>query len=395
MTKPINLQDVTKNGLLFQDHNPDARIMAYIPTPYPSNHAANLIELQNGDLLCTWFAGLEEGSQDIKIVFSRLPKGKMSWSAPKLLSSDYTRSEQNPSFFQEKNGRLWLLHTAQESRGLMTPEEWNQKLLRGEVTGHFSMQETAQIRRRMSSDNGYTWSDTESYFTKPGAFCRHPISVLSNGDWVFPIWYSLIQEDASKPQYGRDYSVVQISKDQGTTWDEYPVPSSERRVHMCILEPQPFKRPGHLLAFFRSRSADRIYRSFSQDYGRTWCVPTATCLANNNASIQAIRLQSGAIALVYNDCNGGDDPEAVLWPRSRVPVVVALTYDEGETFPDRRIVEFGDGFVGKKCEELNSQHHYPSIIQSRDGVIHLAYSFHGRICIKYQQISEDWIRGSK
>ncbi len=389
----LNLKELVRDGRLFLDHEADARVMAYIPTTYASNHAANLIELDNGDLLCTWFAGLAEGSRDIKIVYSRLPKGAERWTQAELLSSDYERSEQNPSFFQEQGGRLWLLHTAQKSRGLMTPEEWAQKRRRGEVTGHFSMQETAEVRRRLSDDGGYTWSDTESYFTKPGAFCRHPIAVLSNGDWIFPMWYSLVEEDASKPQYGRDYSVVQISTDAGKTWTQYDVPGSEKRVHMCVLEPTPGRRPGHLLAFFRSRSGDRIYRAFSEDYGRTWTVPQATCLPNNNASIQAIRLQSGAVAVIYNDCKGGDDPKAVLWPRQRVPVVIALTYDEGETFPHRRTIEFGDGFAGERASELNTQHHYPTIIQSRDGFIHVAYSYHGRICIKYQRISESWIKG--
>jgi hypothetical protein len=30
---------------------------AYLPIAFPSSHAANLIALRNGDLLCTWYAG--------------------------------------------------------------------------------------------------------------------------------------------------------------------------------------------------------------------------------------------------------------------------------------------------------------------------------------------------
>ena len=87
---------------------------------------------------------------------------------------------------------------------------------------------------------------------------------------------------------------------------------------MSIVE----SRPGHLVAFFRSRSADRIYRSFSEDFGRTWTEPKALGLPNNNASIQAIRLKSGAVAMIFNFCKGGDDPEAVVWGAPRVPVVI-------------------------------------------------------------------------
>ena len=35
---------------------------AYLPILYPSSHAANLLQLKNGDVLCVWFSGTWEGS---------------------------------------------------------------------------------------------------------------------------------------------------------------------------------------------------------------------------------------------------------------------------------------------------------------------------------------------
>lgn len=387
--KAIDFGALSGDGKLFYEHGYDHHIKAYIPSTYRDNHASNLIELENGDILCVWFAGLSEGASDVKIAISRLDKGADHWTQPQLITDDYERSEQNPSLFQGPDGMLWLMHTAQLSRGKMTNEEWAEKLKRGEVKGHFSMQETAEVRLRTSKDNGHSWSEMTSLFTKPGAFCRHPILVMSNGEWIFPMWYSQGEEDASKPQYGGDYSVVQVSGDEGKTWQEYEVPGSVRRVHMSIVE----TRPGHLVAFFRSRSADRIYRSFSEDYGRTWSEPKALGLPNNNASIQAIRLQSGAIALIYNEAKGGDDPTAVKWGAPRVPVVIALTYDEGESFPYKRVIEPGDGYAGESNRRLNHTYHYPCIMQSRDGDIHVSYTWHGRDCIMYHRISEGWIKG--
>lgn len=385
----INLNNLTCNGKLFVDHGHDPHIKAYIPSTFRDNHASNLIELDNGDILCVWFAGLSEGSSDIKIAMSRLDKDNNQWSEPVMLSDDFSRSEQNPSFFQAPNGAIWLLHTAQLSRGVMTVEEWRKKVEAGEEKGHFTMQETAEVRLRTSFDRGYSWSEMTSLFTKPGAFCRHPIIILSNGDWIFPMWYSLVEEDANKPQYGRDYSVVQISSDQGQTWHEYEVPGSQRRVHMSIIE----TRPGHLIAFFRSRSADRIYRSSSDDFGKTWTEPLSTQLPNNNASIHAIRLHSGAIALIYNDVKGGDDPNSVLWGTPRVPLVLALTYDEGITFPYIRVIEPGDGYRGEENRNLNKAYHYPFIMQSDNGDLHISYTWHGRDCIMYHRVNEAWITG--
>lgn len=389
--KPLNLNELTQNGKLFIEHGYDHHIKAYLPSTFRDNHASQLVELENGDILCTWFAGLSEGSSDIKIALSRLNKDSDHWTEPVLVSDDYERSEQNPSLFQAPDGTVWLLHTAQLSRGKMTSEEWQALVKAGKARGHFTMQETAEVRLRTSRDNGHTWSEMTSYFTKPGAFCRHPITVMSNGEWIFPMWYSLVEEDENKPQYGRDYSVVQISSDQGATWQEYEVPGSVRRVHMSIVE----TRPGHLVAFFRSRSADRIYRSFSEDYGRTWTEPAATCLPNNNASIQAIRLQSGSIALIYNEMKGGDDPTAVVWGAPRMPVVIALTDDEGDTFPYKRVLEPADGFTGEANKKLNHTYHYPCIMQGRNGDIHVCYTWHGRDTIMYHRISEAWIRGDE
>ena len=92
----IDFQALAKEGQLFLEHGYDHHIKAYIPSTYRDNHASNLVELKNGDLLCVWFAGLSEGSLDIKIAMSRLAKDSDHWSEPVLVTDDYERSEQNP-----------------------------------------------------------------------------------------------------------------------------------------------------------------------------------------------------------------------------------------------------------------------------------------------------------
>jgi predicted neuraminidase len=188
--------------------------------------------------------------------------------------------------------------------------------------------------------------------------------------------------------HGDDYTVMRVSKDQGETWAEYPVPQSRGRVHASALEIDP----GRLVAFFRSRAADRIYVSRSEDYGRTWTVPERTVLPNNNASIQALKLVSGRIAIVFNRYGAGDDSGQTIWPRRRYPVTVALSEDGGETWPYMRHLDRGDDFCGQGNEHLNRRCSYPCLLQTRDGAIHIAYSYRGRQCIKYVRFAEDWIR---
>ena len=299
----LDLKRLVVDGTLFRSPADGNRVEAYIPSMGQENHAASMAELPNGDLVCAWFAGSAEGTGDISIALARLPRGASRWTTPVWVSDDPTRSEQNPVLFPTPDGKLWLLYTAQETRG-GTWEAWERRRAAGEVQGSDTMQWTAIIRRRISHDNGQTWGPVETFMGKPTSFCRQPMVTLSNGDWLFPMYYSILDESA----HGNDYTVMQISEDQGQTWTEYAVPRSNGRVHASVVE----LANGRLVAFFRSRAADRIYLSRSNDYGRTWTAPERTALPNNNASIQARKLASGNIALVFNHFSANDDPARTM-----------------------------------------------------------------------------------
>ncbi len=73
---------------------------AFIPSPCPQNHAANLLTLGDGSLACVWFGGTQEGMADISVHMARLEPGASRWSDAVKLADDATRSEQNPILFQ-------------------------------------------------------------------------------------------------------------------------------------------------------------------------------------------------------------------------------------------------------------------------------------------------------
>ena len=372
----VELQSICTDGRLCHNQSLDT-VEALIPnTPYNSCHAADLLETRDGDILCVWFAGSSEGFADISIVGSRLKKGESQWSLPVKLTEDATRSEQNPSLFQHPNGDIWLMYTAQVARTKDTPE-------------HYSYQFTAEIRRRVSHDQGYTWEPAETMFDHPGSFCRQKIQILESGRWIFGNWYCF--EDLTRN--GSDITVFHISDDQGKTWRTVPLPGSEGRVHANIIE----KEPGKLVAILRSRFADRIWIAESEDDGDHWTVPFRTELRNNNASISAIKLRSGAIGLIYNDVAFTEEPSApqALWPDQRCPVTLAISEDGGHTWPWRRIVENGEGFVGPWNDINNRRYEYPVMMQAQDGRILTAWSWGSRKQIKYVELTEEWIRGSR
>lgn len=373
MREYIELNTLQEDGRLYHNNLLDS-VEALIPNQFDSVHAADLLELPNGDLLACWFAGSDEGNADISIVVSRLKAGESAWSMGEVVSDDPSRSEQNPSLFLAPNGEVWLMYTAQVSRA---PEH----------NPHFNLQYTAEIRRKISKDNGYTWGKTETMFARPGSFCRQKIQVLSSGRWVFGNWICFPDETRN----GSDITVVQISDDEGKTWRSVEVPDSAGRVHANLIETEP----GKLTALFRSRFADNIYIAYSEDDGESWTSPVPTCLPNNNSSISAVRLQSGSLALIYNAERFNGDVTKTVWPFQRCPVVFAISDDGGKTWPYRRVIEMGEGFVGEYNDINNRRYEYPVMMQSKDGKIHAAYSFGTRRCVKYVCVDEAWIRGKK
>ncbi|MDG1643424.1 glycosyl hydrolase [Klebsiella huaxiensis] len=382
-----------RDGMICQ-HEQDARVeTAMLPSSCPQNHAANLLPLPDGSLMCVWFGGTQEGVADISVWGSRLLPASRQWSDAVKLSTDASRSEQNPVLFLAPDNVLWLLWTAQ-------------------ISGN---QDTAIVRYRQSTDLGQTWGEIATLLDKPGTFIRQPITVLENGNWLLPVFYCRTQP-GEKWVGNDDISAVKISSDQGKTWRDVDVPQSLGCVHMNITA----LPGGTLVALFRSRWADNIYYSQSVDNGESWSVPEPTELPNNNSSIQVTTLASGELALVFNhksaagalerrvslydEIDDGDnsrkEPEVIngrtaFWGAPRAPMTVAISADGGKTWPWQRNLDEGDGYcmTNNSLDKRNREFSYPSIKQGADGSLHIAYTWF-RQAIKYVHVSPQWVKES-
>ena len=120
----VELPEQPVDGRLYHHARRDL-LSALIPTPFPSNHANCMVELENGDLLCVWFAGSCEGNGDISIVQSRFDRKAGEWGTARQITFDDQRAEQNPALFQNPDGTLWLLYPAQLSRQVLPNETFN------------------------------------------------------------------------------------------------------------------------------------------------------------------------------------------------------------------------------------------------------------------------------
>lgn len=380
--------------LKIHPEDPD-REVADIPSLRVQAHAANLMVLKDGTLACVWFGGSMEGRSDISVFMSKLDPVNREWSSPVQLSNDQERSEQNPLLFPAPDGSLWLLHTAQFSGN----------------------QDTAIVRRRISRDDGATWGEADVLKDLPiGAFVRQPIHVHTDGSWLLPVWDCRVMP-GQKWDGSYDESAVMRSTDQGATWQRILVPDSVGCVHMSIVSASD----GGLLGFFRSRWADHIYKTRSDDGGLSWTSPVQTVLPNNNSSIQALRLADGRLAMIFNDSSAADATERrqslydeleddehseskdapktqqnterrAFWGAPRAPMTLAISEDDGLTWPWRRNLEVGDGWCmsNDSARSLNREYSYPTLRQAADGSLHVAYTVFRRH-IRHARVMPDWI----
>ncbi len=174
---------------------------------------------------------------------------------------------------------------------------------------------------------------------------------------------------------GYSFGIMAISDDGGVTWK-----GSEPIVGLGGIQPSVVrKNDGTLVAYLRDNgpAPKRALMSESKDDGESWTEARDSDILNPGTSVEVVRLRNGHWIMVYNDLE-----------RGRYSLVAAISDDEGRTWPVRRHL---DGTPGA---ELPNQYHYPSVIQARDGAIHVTYSYftpEGK-SIKHARFDEAWVR---
>jgi len=339
---------------------------AYLEKLFGTSHAANLVRLDNGDLLCFWFSGTWEGESNVAIVMSRLPKGSEQWSRTVEIDHQEGRSFQNPVAFQVADGRLWLLHISQPAR---------------------QGQANAEVLYLKSDDAGQTWTNPRPLFTEPGSFIRHPPVLISKNNWLLPMYYTPSRSIIDGAE--SHYSAVRITSDAGKSWRECGVPQSNGLVQQSILR----LATGRFVGFFRSRYADFIYKDTSED-GCDWTVPAPTHLPNNNSSIQLAMLKDGSLVIAFNNNSAGVTRDKTSVSVRR-PLSIALSQDSGETWPWIRDLETGRSAGQDSGAPVDivtdDEYSYPSVLQDANGKIVIAYTYR-RETIKVVRFDEEWIK---
>ncbi|MBC7093147.1 exo-alpha-sialidase [Candidatus Bipolaricaulota bacterium] len=332
-------------------------IRHYIPASpsHPSCHAPSLCELPAGELLLAFYAGSREGAPDSVVLGARFDPKRSAWSPPEVWVDVPGRAPANPRVFLGPDGAVWLLV------GLNYGPRW--------CSG-----DTYLFLKR-SLDFGHTWHDLELFWEQKGILGKNKPLHLG-AVWLLPV------------EWEREWSAAFLrSEDNGTTWEVVGDLGKEAGAHLI----QPAVVPltdGRLMAYMRSQE-HRIFASYSYDMGKTWTRPQSTPLPNNNSGIDMVRLRSGNLVLAFNPTTPVPGLAKLHqgWPAvmpagfdawgPRTPLVVALSPDEGKTWPCQLTLEEGPG-----------EFSYPAIIQDGQGIIHVAYTYN-RKAICHVQVTEE------
>ncbi|MBQ6065007.1 MAG: family 78 glycoside hydrolase catalytic domain [Prevotella sp.] len=300
----------------------------YKQASFPECHSASILETKKGDLVATYFGGTKERNPDVCIWVSRKPKGKTAWTAPQMaadgvFSPDYREACWNPVIYEMPDGELRIYFKIG-----VNVAGWKGWMVR-------------------SKDGGNTWGKREQLpDTIYGPIKNKPI--LNNGRLISP---TSDERDGWKLYF-------EYSDDMGKTWKRTAFVEAEQGIK--AIQPTIIVLPdGRLEALCRTRSR-HIGVTFSNDNGETWSKLQFIETPNNNSGIDAVSLKEGGYALICNDWPIEPDKEkGVRTPLSILKSVDGTNWEHWITLEDSPI----------------HQYSYPSIIQSRDGHIHVVYTW--------------------
>lgn len=174
-----------------------------------------------------------------------------------------------------------------------------------------------------------------------------------------------------KPVQLRDGSIVSPSSREDGRWRIHFERSTDLGAHWtsidAIPDPQGIEAiqpsllpwPGGRLQAIGRTKQNRLFSTWSSDGGRHWSAMQLLDLPNPNSGIDAVMLTDGRALLVYNPTRHGKD-----WWDGRGQLAVALS-DDGTHW--QRVLTLEN--------EPGAEFSYPAVIQTRDGLVHILYTW--------------------
>jgi len=307
-----------QKGLLVQE-------FVFKEAPFKECHASTIAETTEG-LVCAWFGGTKEKNKDVEIWLSR--RINDSWTTPVSVANGIQDKKLrypcwNPVLFQIPDGPLQLYYKVGPN-----PSEWWGLLME-------------------SNDHGKTWGEPVKLPEGILGPIKNKPVLLSNGTLISP----------TSTEHNGWRIHFEFSTDFGKTWTK-GMPINDGKKYNAI-QPSILVHPDNELEIMARSKDGFIMMAWSSDFGKTWSSLEPTELPNPNSGTDAETLKDGRFLIVYN--HTGKDPDE--WEGDRSPLNVAISKD-GEFWEAALVLEYEDG-----------EFSYPSVIQSKDGLVHIVYTW--------------------
>ena len=355
----------------------DARFAS--SAPGQAVHAASIVELRDGRLRAVWFSGSREGAGDVVIKTSVMEPASLRWSEETTLL-DRQHLQQGLWRYVKKIGNPVIARMPDGSLVL-----WMVNVSVGGWAG-------SSITWLRSTDDGMSWSLPRRLVTSP--FLN--ISTLAKGAPIFyqdgqiglPVYHEFVTKFAE---------ILRISP-EGQVLDKTRIPRSQTSLQPVVLvssarQAQIYMRSGHSTAVMASETVDA---------GKTWSATHATAWPNPDSALAGVVTATGQQWLALNPkpknremlallqaSAAGSFEGAIPWivessptPEIRLPVsdYERLLGDELQKQGASQAQIQADVASAKRqlCGSATclQEFSYPYLLQSRDGYLHLVYTWH-------------------
>jgi formylglycine-generating enzyme required for sulfatase activity len=333
------------------------------PVYCSENHCMTITECPNGDLLAAWVSTPAETDLTCSHAASRLRFGAKEWEPASPFNDAADVLDGAPQLWWDGDKTLYHLDDVYYKSGCQS--------------------------LRHSTDNGATWSKPK-FFRAAGDYANQ---LMRTKDGVLAIPYDLFE--------------VMVSEDGGKSWQQHgrrmrgseDVRPGNSGSFIAGYHPTMVElSDGRWMAFSRldpvpeqARFENRTPVSYSSDHGKTWQWDMSEFPVVSSAQKSVLlRLKEGALlfcsftdqwrdwrnrkGLVFKSTDGD---------YSGYGLFAAVSYDEGKTWPDRRLITPGGPerkWITKErtpfliSDTLAEPASYLSATQSRDGNIQLVTS---------------------
>ena len=372
---------------------PTSRVVPNLQAQFVSSepgkavHAPSVVELRDGSLRAVWFSGSREGAGDVTIQTAVFNNDSQQWG-PESSLFDRNRLQRELWRYVKKIGNPVIARSPDGSLNL-----WMVNVSLGGWAG-------SAITWSRSKDDGTTWSTPKRLVTSPflniSTLVKAAPLPMTQGQMGLPVYHEFITKFAE---------VLQIDSN-GQVIDKVRIPGSHTSLQPVVLASSAQSAQ----AFMRATQGGQVMTSTTGDAGQTWSVATPLVLPNPNSALAGAVLQDGSRWLAFNPATAGreelaltrlDDPAVkkitVEPPEQNVKKASPLGIQEyaavlgaelkSKGATDSDVAAYVSSAQRQLCTGANcaQEFSYPFLLQSRDGTLHLVYTWH-RTRIKHIRI---------